>query len=156
MVVLQGVDPVGEAEGAGDLHPVLVLVLAVPAAPLRLDKVRQCERILPGQLRHVVHDAVGVEEVLRLKAALGLLQTEAEGDPGVGNRLALQHVVEVLPRDIDIREDIQVRQPAGHGTGLFPVRLGLAQLLPRLAHDTSALKAKVVAETVAAHRDLKP
>ena len=152
VIILQGAHPVREAEGAGDLHPVLVLVLAVAAPALGLDEMRPGQRILPRQLRHVVHDAVGIEEVLRLKAALGLLEAEAEGDAGVGHRLALQDVVEVLRRDVDVGEDLQVREPARHRAGLLPVRRALAQLLARLAHHAALFKAQVVAEAVAPHR----
>ena len=51
-------------------------------------------------------------------------------------------------RDVDVRKDVQVRQPVGDGTGLFPIRLGFAQFLPRLSCHIAALKAQVVAIAV--------
>ena len=56
------------------------------------------------------------------------------GDALVHHRLALHHVGEVVRRDGDVREHVQVRQPPGPGAGLFRLGLGqgrLSQLPPR-------------------------
>ena len=109
VVVLQEVHPVRKAESTGDLHPVLILVLAVTSFALCLNKIRRRQRRLPRPLRHVVHDSVGVEKILYFEATLGFLQAEPEGDPRVRHRLSLQHVIKVFRRNVDVRKDVQVR-----------------------------------------------
>ena len=120
MVVLDDLDPVGEAEGHGELHLVVGLVGPVPALPLGLPEHRLGEAVLPGQLPDIVLDAVLVLEVGGLELAPHLV-AEPEGDPGVDHRLALEDVQEVLHRDVDVGEDLQVGLPAELGAGLLPV-----------------------------------
>ena len=61
MVVLHDLHLVGEAEGHRKLHLVLRLVCPVPAPPLGLPEDGGGEGVLPGQLGHIVHDAVVVD-----------------------------------------------------------------------------------------------
>ena len=117
-VILTEFDPVGEAEGHGELHLVVGLVGPVPALPLGLPEHRLGEAVLPGQLPDIVLDAVLILEVGGLELAPHLV-AEPEGDPGVDHRLALQHVQKIFHRDVDIGKDLQVGLPAEFGAGLF-------------------------------------
>ena len=58
VVVLDNLHRVGEAEGDGQLHLVLRLVLPVPALPLGLPKHRLGQGIFPSQFSDIVQDAV--------------------------------------------------------------------------------------------------
>ena len=133
VVVLDDLHPVREAEGDRQLHLVVGLVGPVPALPLGLPEHRLGEAVLPGELPDIVLDAVLIFEVGGLELAPHLV-AEPEGDPGVDHRLALQHVQEVLHRDVDVGEDLQIGLPAEFGAGLFA---GIGRLLE--AADVLAL-----------------
>ena len=130
-------------KGGGDLHLVFGLVLPVPALALAGDEVGRGEGPLAGQLRHIVHDAVGIAEVPGLEA-IAPLQPQPEGDAGVHHGLAVEHVVKVFLGDADVREDLQVRPPVDGGAGLFPVRRLDLQLLALLALDLALFEAQTV------------
>ena len=123
MVVLDDLDPVGEAEGYRQLHLVLRLVRPVPALTLSLPEHRGGQGVLPGQLGDVVHDAVFIAEVGGLKLAGGGLHFQAEHHTRVDHGLAFEHILVVLHGDVDVGKDLQVGLPAEGGTRLFaPVR----------------------------------
>ena len=143
MVVLDDLHRVGEAEGHRQLHLVLGLVRPVAAPALGLPEHGLGEGILPGQLPHVVHDAVVVLEIGGLKPPAHLV-AEAEGHPGVDHRLALHHVQVEVHRDIDVGEHVQVGLPVEAGAGLFPVVGGLGQS----AHVLALLKVEGVLKPV--------
>ncbi|CAN4028288.1 transcription antitermination factor NusB, partial [Dysosmobacter welbionis] len=117
VVVLDDVHLIGKAAGHAELHLVLRLVRPVPALLLRLPEHRRRQAPLSRKLRHIVHDAVFVEELRLFEPTRLCLVPEPEGDPGVHHRLALHHVGEVLRRDGDVREHVQVGKPAGAGAG---------------------------------------
>ena len=77
--MLRYMHAVGEAAADAQLHLVLGLVLAVAAAALGIPEHRLSQGVLAGQLRHIVGNAVFVDEVLRLKLAVFQLVAEAEG-----------------------------------------------------------------------------
>ena len=143
MVVLDDVHAVGKAARAGELDLVFGLVLAVAAAALRLPENGRGQRALARQLGHIVHDAVFVEELRLFEPTRLCLVPEPEGDPGVHHRLALHHVGEVLRRDGDVREHVQVGKPAGAGAGFSGLALGQGRL-PQLPHDLAPLKVQGV------------
>ncbi len=151
MVVLEDVGLVGEAEGRGDLDLVFRLVLAVASPALGGDEVGSGQRPFPGKLRHVIHDAVFVAVVPGLEAP-ALLQPQTEGDARVDHRLAVQHVLKIVRRDVDVRKDLDVRPPADRGAGLLPVgRLG-DQLLPLFAAGLALFEVQGVFLLVAPDR----
>ena len=147
VIVLDDVDLVGEAAGGGQLHLVLVLVRPVPALPLALPEHRCRQGVLPCQLRHIVRDAVLIEELRLREFPRLILVPEPEGDAGVHHRLTLHHVGVVLRRDVDVREHIQIRQPAGAGAGLSQLVPGQGLLL-QLAHDLAPLEVEAVLQAV--------
>ena len=150
MVVLDNLHRVGEAEGDGELHLVLGLVRPVPAPPLGLPEHGQGEGVLPRQLLHIVLNAVFVLEVGGLELPPHLV-AEAEGDPGVDHRLALEHVGVVLHGDIDVGKHIQIRLPAEAGAGLFA---GVG-LLFQAAHVLALLEVEGVLKAVPVDHRIK-
>ena len=147
MVVLDDVHLVGEAAGHTELHLVFRLVRPVPALLLRLPEHRRRQAPLSRKLRHIVHDAVFVEELRLFEPTRLCLVPEPEGDPGVHHRLALHHVGEVLRRDGDVREHVQVGKPAGAGAGFSGLALGQGRL-PQFPHDLAPLKVQGVFKAV--------
>ena len=141
--MLDDVHLVGKADGTAELHLVFRLVRPVPAPLFRLPEHRSGEAALSGQLRHVVLNAVLIQKLRFLELPRLRLVAEAEGDAGVHHRLALHHVSEVVSRDGNVREHIQIRQPAGAGAGLFALALGQGALF-QLAHDLAPLKVEAV------------
>ena len=150
VVILDGVDLVREAERRRELDLVLRLVRAVTALALGLDEAGRGERLLPRYLRHVVEDAVLVEEVRRLKLARGYLVSEPEGDARVDHGLALERGGVVLERDVYVREYLEVRPPADVRTGLFAVY----RLLGHLALYAALFKVERVFLAVAPDDDV--
>ena len=140
--------PVGEAQGGAQLDLILVLVGAVPAPLLRLPVYRLGQRLLPGQLPDIVGDAVFIEKFRGLKLSRRRLHPQAEGDPGVDHRLPPHHVGKVRRGDVDVREDLQVREPAGPGAGLPSGQGDLLQFLALLAHDLALFEMELVLESV--------
>ena len=153
MVVLDDLNFIGEAAGDGQLHLVLRLVRPVPALLLRLPEHRGRQAPLTGQLRHVIRDAVFVKELRLLELPRLRLVAEAEGDARVHHRLALHHVREVVRRDGNVREHVQVRQPAGAGAGLSALALGQGRFV-QLAHDLAPLKVERILLTVPPDGDI--
>ena len=70
-----------------------------------------------------------------------------EGNPGVHHRLALHHAGEILRRDIDVREHLQVGKPPGPGAGLFRLGLGQGRFL-ELPRNLPPLEAEAVFKAV--------
>ena len=120
VVIFNPVDLRGEAEGGGQLHLVLLLVRPVPAPALGLDEHGGGQGRLPGDLCHIVPDAVLVQVLGGFKAVFPL-HFQHEPDPGVHHRLAAEHIVEVFLGDVHIREHLDVRLEADGGARLFPV-----------------------------------
>ena len=147
VVVLDDVHLIGKAAGHAELHLVLRLVRPVPALLLRLPEHRRRQAPLSRKLRHIVHDAVFVEELRLFEPTRLCLVPEPEGDPGVHHRLALHHVGEVLRRDGDVREHVQVGKPAGAGAGFSGLALEQGRL-PQLPHDLAPLKVQGVFKAV--------
>ena len=119
MVILQRGHAVREAEGGGELDLVFGLVLAVAPLALGGDELRLGQRVLARKLRDVVLDAVFVEEIARLELAV-FLYPQPESDARVDDGLPVQHACEVLLRNVDIREHLEVQlifvpvTPDGH------------------------------------------
>jgi len=90
---------------------------------------------------------VFIDEVLLIKLAVLLLIAELEGDALVYHRLPAQHVGEILRRDGDVGEHVQVRQPAGAGAGLFRLGLGQGRLF-QFPYDLAPLKVELVFKAV--------
>ena len=150
VVVLDDLHRVGEAKGDGELHLVLGLVRPVPAPPLGLPEHGQGEGVLPRQLLHIVLNAVFVLEVGGLELPPHLV-AEAEGDPGVDHRLALEHVGVVLHGDVDVGKHVQIRLPAEAGAGLFA---GVG-LLFQAAHVLALLEVEGVLKAVPVDHRIK-
>ena len=148
MVILQCGHAVREAEGGGELDLVFGLVLAVAPLALGGDELRLGQRVLARKLRDVVLDAVFVEEIARLELAV-FLYPQPEGDSRVDDGLPVQHACEVLLRNVDIREHLDVRPPADERTGLFPVGRLDHKLLPLLAADLALLEVQLIFVPVA-------
>ena len=148
MVVFDDGHLVGEAEGHGQLYLVLRLVRPVPALSLGLPEHRLGEGVLSGQLGDIVQNAVFILEIGGGKFVGGGLLPEAEGDPGVDHRLALEHVGVVVHRDADVGEHLQVGLPADGGAGLFAPVGGL---LFQPAHVFPLLKVERIVEAVPPH-----
>ena len=143
MVVFCQGELVGKAEGHPQLHPVVRLVRPVPAGALRRPELHRGQGLASGQLLHIVPDAVFVI-IGGLRKALPLLDPEQKLDAGVHHRLALEDILEVVGRNIDICEYFQVRLPPDAGAGLFPRPGGLfqpADVLP-------LLKVEVILESI--------
>ena len=145
--MLNGLHLVGEAERHAELHLVLVLVIAVTAPLLGLPEHRGGEAALARQLRHIVRDAVLVEELRLLKLARLRFIAEAEGNAGIDHRLPLHHIREILRGNGDVGEHIQIRQPAGAGAGLLFLLRGQLGLI-QFAHDLAPLKVEAVFQPV--------
>ena len=140
---------VGEAQRHAELHLVLRLVRPVASLALRLPEHRLRQGVQPCQLPDVVLDAVFVDELLRLKFSGGRLVFQTERHAGVDHRLPLHHVPVVVRGDVDVREHVQIGQPADGGAGaLFVARL-VADL--QLAHDLAPLKVQAVLLAVPPH-----
>ena len=119
MVVFDDLDPVGEAEGHGQLHLVFIHVRAVlTRAFSRLEERGGRQRVIPGQLLDIVHQTILIEVGYLLKFTGGGLIAKQEGDPSVDHRLALHRVAEVVSRDVGLHEDLPVRLPANRGAGM--------------------------------------
>ncbi len=149
MVVLHHVDGGGEAEGAGELYLIVRLVRPVPALPLPGPELDGGVGALPGQLLHVVGDAVLVGVHRLLKAPLPLVP-EPEDHPGVDHRLAVEDVGEVVQGDVRGGEDLQVGQPRDGGARLLPVGGGNLHL----SHQLPLLEVEVVPLPVPADGDV--
>ena len=147
MVVLDDLHLVGKAAGGGELHLVLRLVRPVPAPLFRLPEHRGGQGALSGQLRHIVLDAVLVNEILLRQRAVLLLIPELEGNPLIHHCLTAQHIREVFRRDGNVGKHIQIRQPAGACAGLFHLRLGQGRLF-QPSHDLAPLKVELVLKAV--------
>ena len=96
MIVLNDLHPVGKAAGGRELHLVLRLVRPIPAPLFRLPEYRGRQGSLPGQLRHVVLNAVLINEGLLRKGAVLCLVPEMEGNALVHHGLTPQHILEIL------------------------------------------------------------
>ena len=147
--MLDDVHAVGKAARAGELDLVLRFIFAVTSAALRLPENGRGQRALSGQLGHIVHDAVFVEELLRLKFSAHLV-AEAERDARVDDRLSAQHVGKIRRGNIDISKHVEIGQPARERAGLLAAvgRLDL-QLLALFAGDLPALKVQGIFVPVA-------
>ena len=121
VIVFQPVDLIGEAQGGSDLHFVIVHVLPVAAFALGLPELGHGHSGAVGQFGDIVQNTLGIVEIFRLKLVGGNFVAEAEGDTGIDHGLPLHDIHEELGRNVDIRKDFQIRQPAEAGTGLFPV-----------------------------------
>ena len=147
--MLDDVHAVGKAARARELDLILGLILAVTSAALGLPENGRGQRALSGQLGHIVHDAVFVEELLRLKFSAHLV-AEAERDARVDDRLSAQHVGKIRRGDIDISKHVEIGQPARERAGPLAAvsRLDL-QLLALFAGDLPALKVEGIFVPVA-------
>ena len=154
VVVLHHSGLIGEAEGHRQLDLVLVLIRPVTAPALRLPKDRLRQGICPRKLPHIVLDAVLIEEILILELVGGDFVAEPEGHAGIDHRLTLHDIRKVLHRDIDIRKDLQIREPAGAGARLFPCEGGLLQLLALFAHRLALLEVELILEAVTPDGDI--
>ena len=133
MVVLDKVDAVGKAAGDVELDLVLGLVGAVTSAALGLPADGLGERVVPGQLADIVGDAVLIDEVLGLELPVCLI-AQAERHARVHHGLPLERVAEVVDRDVDVGEHLQIRQPADARAGaLLAALLAHAHLSDNLA-----------------------
>ena len=139
---------VGEATGHGELHLVLVLVRPVPAPAFGLPEHGLRQGFFPGQLPHVVGNAVFVGELRGLELPRRRLQAQAEGDAGVDHRLPLHHPGKVLRGDGDISKHLQVRHPAGPGAGLPLGKGRFFQLLARFALDLPLFEMELIGVAV--------
>ena len=147
--MLDDVHAVGKAAGARELDLILRFIFAVAAAALRLPENGRGQRALARQLGHIVHDAVFVEELLRLKFSAHLV-AEAERDARVDDRLSAQHVGKIRRGDVDVGKHVEIGQPARERAGLLAAvgRLDL-QLLALFAGDLPALKVEGIFVPVA-------
>ena len=147
VVVLDDLHFVGKAAGGRELHLVFRLIRTVPAPLFRLPEHRSGQSALPGQLRHIVLNAVLVNEILLRQRAVLLLIPELEGNPLIHHRLTAQYIREVFRWNGNIGKHIQIRQPAGAGAGLSHLRLGQRGLF-QFAHDLAPLKVELVLKAV--------
>ena len=144
VVILGQVEPVGEGQRHREFGLVFRLVLPVPAPTLGLPVDHRAEGLFPaGQLLDIVGDAVGVAKLLFGKALLSLHPQE-EGEPGIDHCLALEHVLEISHRHIDLGEYRKIRLPADAGSGLFAAGL----LFLEAAHILPLLKTKGISESI--------
>ena len=139
VVVLDDVAGGAEAEGAGELHLVVGLVRPVPAHPLPGPELDGGVGVLPGQLGHVVGDAVFIGKDGLLKALLPLV-LQPEDHPRVDHRLAVEDVGKKLYGDVGLGEDLQIGQPGDGGAGFLPVGGGDLHL----PHQAALFKVEVV------------
>ena len=153
MVILQSRHFVGKAEGGGELDLVFRFVLPVPAPALSGDKAGRCEGPFPRDLGYIVHDAVFIAEIGRLKFPV-FLHPEAERDTGVYHSLLVQNIPEVFLGNVDIREHLPVRPPADGGAGLFPVGRRDHKLLSLFSADLALFKMELVLVPVAPDRHI--
>ena len=131
VVVLFHLDLVREADRRVDDDLVIVLVGAVAAGGLGVPELDPGERLFLDGLLQVVRDAVFINVLIGLEAGRGrarldlVLQDELEAV--VDDGLTAQDVLEVLERDVDVREDLEVRFPGDARPGLPAGELFLLQ-----------------------------
>ena len=131
MVILFHLDLVREADRRVDDDLVIVLVGAVAAGGLGVPELDPGERLFLDGLLQVVRDAVFINVLIGLEAGRGrarldlVLQDELEAV--VDDGLTAQDVLEVLERDVDVREDLEVRFPGDARPGLPAGELFLLQ-----------------------------
>ena len=92
-------------------------IVPVAAARFEMPQDGSGLRGIAGDLGHVVADAVFVVKFRLRKGSVLLLPPEEKPDPGIDDRLPLEHIVVIRPRHVDLREHIEVGQPADHGAG---------------------------------------
>ncbi len=98
-----------------------------------------------GYFLNVVGDAVLVEELGLVEASGLVLGAENEEDIRVNDRLTLEDIMEELVRDLDISKHLEVRTPAGLGTGM----LLFTGLLFETADVVALLEVELILEAVA-------
>ena len=145
--MLNDLHPVGKAAGGRELHLVLRLVRPIPAPLFRLPEYRGRQGSLPGQLRHIVLDAVLVNEILLRQRAVLLLIPELEGNPLIHHCLTAQYIREIFRRDGNVGKHIQIRQPAGAGAGPFRLRFRQRRFF-QSAHDLAPFKVELILKAV--------
>ena len=145
MVILDAVYGVGKAERRRELHLVFGLVLAVAAAPLRLDEGGRRERHVPRDLGDVVEDTVFIFVVGGFKLAGADLVAQREGDARVDDGLPLHRLLIILKWDVDIRKHGQIRLPVEVGARFFVFAL----LFVEFADDFAFFKVELVFKAVA-------
>ena len=133
VIILDHAHVVGKAERELHLQLIALFVLAVLPLPLGgiLDGFGQI--VDADLLGDVIDDPVGVQKLLRGIAAVRLLPVEDEGQPVVDDGLPLEDFTNVLARDGDVGEHLQIGLPGRDGAGLFRRAGFLFQLRDRLA-----------------------
>ncbi len=137
MVILFHLDLVREADRRVDDDLVVLLVGAVPAGGLGVPELDPGERLFFHVLLEVVRNTVLVDIFVGLEAgrrgALLDLVPQDELETVVDDGLAAQDVLEVLQRDVDVREDLEVRFPGDARPRLPTAELFFLQLAGGLA-----------------------
>ena len=150
MIKLDMVQLLGKAEGGGNAQLHFRAVIRVPATAFCLPEYGHGESVVPHHFLHILANAAGIAEFLRLEFTAHLIP-EAEQNSLVYHRLTAKHIPVVFNRDIDIRENRLIRAPAEAGAGLFPVR----RLLFQSPYIPALFKMQVVAESVPADHRVK-
>ena len=150
VVVFKAVDAVREAQGGGDAHLVLGLVLAVAALALGLPELRHGERLFARDFVDIIQNAIGIA-VIRLDEFSVLLIAERERHARVDDGLPLERVFKIFLWNVDVGEDGQIRLPAEDGAGGLAVR----RLLFHFADELALFKVQGVFKPVAADGRVK-
>ena len=149
VVVFGGADLVGEGDGNVHLALVFGLVLAVAGLDLGNPVLHARHAVRTDQLRDMVDHAVLISKGGGVKAS-AVLVAEDEFHARVDDRLPFHHVEEVVGRDVDVGEHLQIGLPSDLGARVL---LGVG-LLFQSADVLALLKVKGIAEAVAADVDV--
>ena len=135
---------IGEAQGAVDDHFVIRLVCPIPSDALCGPDLHGGEGILPDVFLYIVLNAVFIAVGKGLRRALALV-LEDKFHPCVDDGLALERLLKIFERDIDIRKNGDVRLPADSGAGVLA---GIGDLF-HFANGLALFKMQFIAEAVA-------
>ena len=116
VVILQSLGRVGKAEGGAHFHLVIRLILTVAAGGTAFNKAHRRDGVQPGDLLHIIHNAVLIAEgLLGFFAAALIAQHQAE--PCVHHSLPLHGFAVIFQRHTDVGKHLGVRLPADNTAG---------------------------------------
>ena len=143
VVVFQHLHLVGEAESRAHLHPVVRLILPVPAGGSGLAVTGGSDVVQTHRLVHIVLNALFVAEFGGLLFRSGLIH-EDQVKTRVDHRLPLHGIGEIFGGHVYIGEHLSVRLPADDTAGTA----ALKGLLNHLAGGFTLLEIQMIVEAV--------
>ena len=139
VVVFQQLHLIGKAEGRAHLHLVFRLVGPVTAGGAAFAEHHGGQSVQPGNLLHIVLNAVFVVEGLFGGLGAGFVP-QNQRNARVDHGLALHHIPEVLGGHVDVGKHLVVGLPADDAAGAA----ALVGLLVQAAHVLTLFEIQVV------------